>query len=193
MEEAIAQGKSINKEQEEVCSKPAVLSLIDELDKLCQPLTQVIAEELSLLTYDYVTDDATDLLNEQDLIRFRCSAACWCLGPSIRAYRIRMPCCVASSTRSSGSLSPILQYFVAAYTYLNPLVHARWYSLEDGMDKKVEGELKLAVWIGTQVDKHFIKHGVQMQLELSELMFLPIVVPRYTSLPSFGIWGWVYL
>ena len=76
MEEAIAQGKPINKEQEEVCSKPAVLSLIDELDKLCQPLAQVVAEELSLLTYDYVTDDATDLLNERDLIRFRCSAAC---------------------------------------------------------------------------------------------------------------------
>nr|POF21473.1 hypothetical protein CFP56_18513 [Quercus suber] len=69
------------------------------------------------------------------------------VGPSIRAYRIRMRCCVASSTRSSGSLSSIIQYSVAAYTYLNPLVPAQWYSLEDGMDKKVEGELKLAIWI----------------------------------------------
>ena len=149
MGEAIAQGKPINKEQEEVRSKPAILALIDELDKLRQPLAQAVSEELSLLTYDYVTDDATDLLNEQDLIRFRCSAACWCLGPSIRAYRIRMRCCVASSAQSSGSPSPIIQYSIAACTYLNPLVRARWYSLEDGMDKKVEGELKLAVWIGT--------------------------------------------
>ena len=76
MEEAIAQGKPINKEQEEARSKPAVLALIDELDKLRQPLAQAVTEELSLLTYDYVTDDATDLLGERDSIRFRCSAAC---------------------------------------------------------------------------------------------------------------------
>ncbi|XP_041010842.1 uncharacterized protein LOC121254760 [Juglans microcarpa x Juglans regia] len=145
MEEAISQGKPINKEQEEVLrSKPAVSSLIDELEKLRQPLSQAVSEELSLaaqrqqlssdsapastvdpensnddddhhhqrkndepglrivedllhllyfgslfdvksqsdftatiltrthergccLTYDYVTDDATDLLGERDL------------------------------------------------------------------------------------------------------------------------------
>ncbi|KAM3706605.1 hypothetical protein ACJW31_03G162900 [Castanea mollissima] len=51
MEEAIAQGKPINKEQEEVLrSKPAVIALIDELDKLRQPLSQAVAEELSLST-----------------------------------------------------------------------------------------------------------------------------------------------
>ena len=76
MEEAIAQGKPINKEQEEVRLKAAVLALIDELNKLRQPLPQAVAEELSLLTYDYVTDDDTDLLGEQDSIRFRCSVAC---------------------------------------------------------------------------------------------------------------------
>ena len=48
--------------------KPAVLALIDELDKLRQPLAQAVAEELSLLTYDYITDDATDLLGERDLL-----------------------------------------------------------------------------------------------------------------------------
>ena len=68
MEEAIAQGKPINKEQEEVRSKPAILALIDELDKLRQPLAQAITEELSLLTYDYVTNDATNLLGERDSI-----------------------------------------------------------------------------------------------------------------------------
>ncbi|KAK9990274.1 hypothetical protein SO802_025259 [Lithocarpus litseifolius] len=133
MEEAIAQGKPINKEQEEVLrSKPTVLALINELNKPHQLLAQAVAEELSLsplsastsptsiplpttpkpnrndksdlglvedllnllyfgslfdvksqgdftttmltrthvsgccLTYNYVTDDATDLLNEWD-------------------------------------------------------------------------------------------------------------------------------
>ncbi|KAE9605491.1 hypothetical protein Lal_00025148 [Lupinus albus] len=134
-EESLSQGKQINKEQEEVLrSKPSVLSLIDELEKLRQPLQTALAEELNLaltrnntiprtethsgstepgnenkpkddvvvedilnllyfgslfdvksqsdfastmltrthergccLTYDYVTDDATDLLREKDL------------------------------------------------------------------------------------------------------------------------------
>ncbi|OMO55089.1 hypothetical protein COLO4_36201 [Corchorus olitorius] len=138
MEESVAQGKSLNKEQEEVLrSKPAVAALIDELEKLRQPLSSAVSEEISLalqgqpispdettseaqqdksevseqvpnepdraiedllnllyfgslfdvksqsdftstmltrthergccLTYDYVTDDATDLLSEKDL------------------------------------------------------------------------------------------------------------------------------
>lgn len=128
MEESLAQGKPLNKEQEEVLrSKPSVLALIDELEKLRQPLSSALAEELDLalqnrggtlpettqqrpnstgsdvvedilnllyfgslfevksqndftstmltrthergccLTYDYVTDDATDLLGEKDL------------------------------------------------------------------------------------------------------------------------------
>lgn len=133
MEEGLAQGKTLNKEQEEVLrSKPLVAALIDELEKLRQPLSAALAEELSrappppaveasteedddegdegegkpsdravqdlvtmlyfgclfdvkpqsefaatmltrthergcCLTYDYVTDDATDLLGEKDL------------------------------------------------------------------------------------------------------------------------------
>ncbi|XP_022725832.1 uncharacterized protein LOC111282136 isoform X2 [Durio zibethinus] len=138
MEESVSQGKPLNKEQEEVLrSKPAVSALIDELEKLRQPLSSAISEEISLalrrqtvsseettseaqrdkaevleqqpnepdhavedllnllyfgslfdvksqndftstmltrthergccLTYDYVTDDATDLLSEKDL------------------------------------------------------------------------------------------------------------------------------
>nr|DAD34780.1 TPA_asm: hypothetical protein HUJ06_005420 [Nelumbo nucifera] len=145
MEDGISQGKPINKEQEEVLrSKPAVAALIDEVEKLRQPLTAALQEELNLavqrhqvsatppvvddnvkdseeeggepeetrpdwdrneavledllnllyfgslfdvkpqsdftstmltrthergccLTYDYVTDDATDLLGEKDL------------------------------------------------------------------------------------------------------------------------------
>ncbi|KAL5553977.1 hypothetical protein UlMin_041378 [Ulmus minor] len=145
MEDAISQGKPINKEQEEVLrSKPAVVAQIDELEKLRQPLAAAVSEEVELaiqrhqdslstqqisdspdedqnekkdepeivtreadheaavedllnllyfgslfdvksqndftstmltrthergccLTYDYVTDDATDLLGERDL------------------------------------------------------------------------------------------------------------------------------
>ncbi|KAK8691509.1 hypothetical protein V6N13_075019 [Hibiscus sabdariffa] len=132
MEESVSQGKTLNKEQEEVLhSKPAVSALIDELEKLRHPLSSAVSEEISLalqhqtisseettsqtqeqlppdvpelaiedllnllyfgslfdvksqndftstmltrthergccLTYDYVTDDATDLLSEKDL------------------------------------------------------------------------------------------------------------------------------
>ncbi|RDY09674.1 hypothetical protein CR513_05925, partial [Mucuna pruriens] len=129
MEESVSQGKLLNKEQEEVLrSKPSVLALIDELEKLRQPLASAVSEELEntaqnrrgaetlaensgsveppnsndvvvedilnllyfgslfdvksdfastmltrthergcCLTYDYVTDDATDLLGEKDL------------------------------------------------------------------------------------------------------------------------------
>ncbi|WOL19660.1 hypothetical protein Cni_G28462 [Canna indica] len=141
MEERVAQGKPLNKEQEEVLrSKPAVAILIDEYEKLRQPLAAAVEEELAraaavasppppaltlvqdeppasptvtaekaeeepdlavkdlvtllyfgclfdvksqsefaatmltkthergcCLTYDYVTDDATDLLGERDL------------------------------------------------------------------------------------------------------------------------------
>ncbi|KAL9390375.1 hypothetical protein Peur_018980 [Populus x canadensis] len=125
MEESIAQGKPINKEQEDFLrSKPSVSAAIDELEKLRQPLSIAVSEEIELaahrlnpksystvvpeasdemledllhllyfgslfdvksqndftatmltrthergccLTYDYVTDDATDLLGERDL------------------------------------------------------------------------------------------------------------------------------
>ena len=125
MEESIAQGKPINKEQEDVLrSKTSVSAAIDELEKLRQPLSVAVSEEIELaahrlnpksdstvvpeasngvvkdllhlfyfgslfdvrsqndftatmltrthergccLTYDYVTDDATDLLSERDL------------------------------------------------------------------------------------------------------------------------------
>ncbi|XP_031741072.1 uncharacterized protein LOC101205164 isoform X3 [Cucumis sativus] len=49
MEEAISLGKPINKEQEEVLrSKPSVTALIDELEKLRQPLASAVSEEINL-------------------------------------------------------------------------------------------------------------------------------------------------
>ncbi|KAJ3696087.1 hypothetical protein LUZ60_001464 [Juncus effusus] len=47
MEESLSAGKILNKEQEEVLrSKPIVVALIDELEKLKSPLTSALAEEL---------------------------------------------------------------------------------------------------------------------------------------------------
>ncbi|KAK2974790.1 hypothetical protein RJ640_026766 [Escallonia rubra] len=49
MEEAVSQGKPINKEQEETLkSKPSVLAAIDELEKLRQPLSAAVADETQL-------------------------------------------------------------------------------------------------------------------------------------------------
>ncbi|KAM0983993.1 hypothetical protein ACFX2I_011394 [Malus domestica] len=49
MEESLAQGKVLNKEQEGVLkSKPGVFALIEELEKLRQPLADAVAEEQSL-------------------------------------------------------------------------------------------------------------------------------------------------
>lgn len=131
MEASLAQGKTLNKEQEEVLrSKPGVVALIDEYEKLRSPLATAVQEEIvraalcyssgnhsptpeatdessssadssvedllallyfgclfdvkphgdfpstmltrthergCCLTYDYVTDDATELLGEKDL------------------------------------------------------------------------------------------------------------------------------
>jgi len=121
MEESLAAGKTLNREQEEVLrSKPVVAALIEELERLRAPLASAVAEELSsrpapaaaaasssdsdssiqdllalvyfgslfdvkpqhdfattmvaraherncCITYDYVTDDAADLLVEADL------------------------------------------------------------------------------------------------------------------------------
>ncbi|XP_010498969.1 PREDICTED: uncharacterized protein LOC104776570 [Camelina sativa] len=51
MEESVSQGKTLNKEQEEVLrSKPAVVVLIEELEKLRAPLSAAVSEEISLAT-----------------------------------------------------------------------------------------------------------------------------------------------
>ncbi|XP_051196833.1 uncharacterized protein [Lolium perenne] len=48
MEESAAAGKTLNQEQKEVLrSKPIVVTLIDELDRLRAPLSAALTEELS--------------------------------------------------------------------------------------------------------------------------------------------------
>lgn len=50
MEEAVSQGKALNKEQEDVLrSKPSVCASIDELEKLRQPLSVALTEEHNLV------------------------------------------------------------------------------------------------------------------------------------------------
>ncbi|XP_052187322.1 uncharacterized protein LOC127798065 [Diospyros lotus] len=49
MEDSVAQGKPLNKEQEEVLrSKPSLSAAIDELEKLHQPLSAAVEDEISL-------------------------------------------------------------------------------------------------------------------------------------------------
>ncbi|CAL1413782.1 unnamed protein product [Linum trigynum] len=49
MEESVAQGKALNNEQREVLrSKPSVSAAIDELEKLRQPLSVAVSEEIEL-------------------------------------------------------------------------------------------------------------------------------------------------
>ncbi|KAK4423779.1 hypothetical protein Salat_1960800 [Sesamum alatum] len=49
MEESLSQGKTLNKEQEETLrSKSSVLAAIDELEKLRQPLSQAVDQEIEL-------------------------------------------------------------------------------------------------------------------------------------------------
>ncbi|KAJ0247598.1 hypothetical protein HA466_0160370 [Hirschfeldia incana] len=51
MEESISLGKSLNNEQQQVLrSKPSLLLLIDELDKLRSPLSSALSQEISLAT-----------------------------------------------------------------------------------------------------------------------------------------------
>ncbi|CAA7395303.1 unnamed protein product [Spirodela intermedia] len=59
MEESVAQGKTLNKEQEEVFrSKPAIATLIEEYERLRQPLSAAVQEELALARASLVPPSA---------------------------------------------------------------------------------------------------------------------------------------
>ncbi|XP_010551493.1 PREDICTED: uncharacterized protein LOC104822090 isoform X2 [Tarenaya hassleriana] len=68
MEESIAQGKTINKEQEEVLrSKPGLVATIDELEKLRAPLSAAVSEEISLaIQCHQVSSDQTNALDNKE-------------------------------------------------------------------------------------------------------------------------------
>ncbi|XP_026381410.1 uncharacterized protein LOC113276035 [Papaver somniferum] len=68
MEEAVSQGKSLNKEQEEVLrSKPSVVILIDEYEKLRQPLSIAVQEEHNQNQNQTSRSDDSAV---EDLVRF---------------------------------------------------------------------------------------------------------------------------
>lgn len=59
MEESLANGKTLNKEQEETFrSKPSVVAAIDELEKLRQPLAAAVTEEINLATQHHLASAA---------------------------------------------------------------------------------------------------------------------------------------
>ncbi|BFG16587.1 uncharacterized protein Pyn_29646 [Prunus yedoensis var. nudiflora] len=65
MEEALSQGKVLNKEQEEVLrSKAAVIVLIEELEKLRQPLSVAVTEEHDLAVHRHQVSASTQPLSD---------------------------------------------------------------------------------------------------------------------------------
>ncbi|KAI5679096.1 hypothetical protein M9H77_10046 [Catharanthus roseus] len=64
MEESVSQGKALNKEQKEtLCSKPYVIAGIDELEKLKQPLSVALSEEISTALQRQRVDVTTPTTN----------------------------------------------------------------------------------------------------------------------------------
>ncbi|KAL0915885.1 hypothetical protein M5K25_013350 [Dendrobium thyrsiflorum] len=58
MEASLAQGKTLNKEQEEVLrSKPGVIALIDEYEKLRSPLASAVQEEIARAAFSFSSDN----------------------------------------------------------------------------------------------------------------------------------------
>lgn len=68
MEESISQGKTLNKEQEEVLrSKPTVVVLIEELEKLRAPLSAAVTEEISLATQHHQSSSGQTTIASSDV------------------------------------------------------------------------------------------------------------------------------
>ncbi|CAN6675998.1 unnamed protein product [Malus baccata var. baccata] len=66
MEESLAQGKALNKEQEGVLqSKAGVVALIEELEKLRQPLADAVAEEQSLAVQRHQVSASTQPISDE--------------------------------------------------------------------------------------------------------------------------------
>ncbi|KAH6763161.1 glycine-rich protein [Perilla frutescens var. hirtella] len=79
MEDAVVQGKTLNKEQEETLrSKPSVLAGIDELEKIRQPLLSAVDQEIELaLAKNKQNNDisTTEIANEGDASKPEAKAA----------------------------------------------------------------------------------------------------------------------
>ncbi|KAI7995435.1 hypothetical protein LOK49_LG11G01259 [Camellia lanceoleosa] len=68
LEDSIAQGKPINKEQEDlIVSKPSVTASIDELEKLRHPLSAAVAEEINLAAQRHHTTPSDDTEKDRNV------------------------------------------------------------------------------------------------------------------------------
>ncbi|KAL3511181.1 hypothetical protein ACH5RR_030582 [Cinchona calisaya] len=67
MEESLSQGKTLNKEQEETFrSKPYVVAAIEELEKLKQPLSVAVSEEVAAALQNHQKNNPTSADNDND-------------------------------------------------------------------------------------------------------------------------------
>ncbi|RZC23055.1 hypothetical protein D0Y65_002750 [Glycine soja] len=248
MEEAVTLGKPLNKEQEEVLrSKPSVLALIDELDKLRQPLATALSEELQIngtssqnprhetetenetlaessgstepnsnsrndvvvedllnllyfgslfdvksdfastmltrthergccLTYDYVTDDATDLLGEKDLDSISALRGLLVSRPadSSFSHKNALHRCVEHAklwlAKSEQPIGPDADVTYAALREkLNKIMSSEYFTTTPEMKAPVE--VAAAAAGGNYVSFHVPVHGSVVPVEVEQPVF----------------------
>ncbi|KAG5068016.1 hypothetical protein GLYMA_01G041300v4 [Glycine max] len=250
MEEAVTQGKPLNKEQEEVLrSKPSVLALIDELEKLRQPLATALSEELQnngtssqnsretetetenetlaessgsvepntnsttndvvvedllnllyfgslfdvksdfastmltrthergcCLTYDYVTDDATDLLGEKDLDSISALRGLLVSRPadSSFSHKNALQRCLEHArlwlTKSEQPIEPDTDVTYAALREkLNKIMSSEYFITTPEMKAPVE--VAAAAAGGNYVSFHVPVHGSVVPVEVEQPVF----------------------
>ncbi|XP_027362349.1 uncharacterized protein LOC113869970 isoform X2 [Abrus precatorius] len=236
MEESVSQGKLLNKEQEEVLrSKPSVLALIDEFEKLRQPLSSALAEELDsalqsrretlaensgsteqpnsndvvvedllnliyfgslfdvksdfastmltrthergcCLTYDYVTDDATDLLGEKDLDSISTLRGLLISRPadSSFSHKNALQRCVEHAklwlAKSERPIEPNADVTYAALREkLNKIMSSDYFTTTPEMKAPVE--VAAAAASGNYVPFHVPVHGSVVPVEVERTVF----------------------
>ncbi|CAL9153580.1 unnamed protein product [Musa hybrid cultivar] len=250
MEESLAQGKPLNKEQEEVLrSKPAIAVLIDEYEKLRQPLAVALQEELArtaaspppyfpppavqeethvpaaasavkeepdlavrdiltllyfgclfdvkpqsefaatmltrthergcCLTYDYVTDDAIELLGERDLDAISALGSLVTSRPvySGVSHKNALEACLQHAKHwLSSADQPLLTGTSITYAELreklNKILASDYFTTTPEM--KAPGDVAAAVG----------KYGVACQVPISESMVAPSPVVQTEGAPT---------
>ncbi|XP_040873865.1 uncharacterized protein [Glycine max] len=239
---------NVNKEQEEVLrSKPSILALIDELDKLRQPLATALSEELQIndtssqnphheteienetlaessgsiepnsnsrndvvvedllnflyfgslfdvksdfvstmltrthergccLTYDYVIDDATDLLGEKDLDSISALRGLLVSRPADSSFSHKsvLHCCVEHAklwlAKSEQPIRPDADVTYAALREkLNNIMSSEYFTTTPEMKAPVE--VAVAAAGGNYVSFHVPVHGFVVPVEVEQPVF----------------------
>ncbi|CAJ1931673.1 unnamed protein product [Sphenostylis stenocarpa] len=242
MEESVSQGKPLNKEQEEVLrSKPSVVAIIDEFEKLRQPLASALTEELHgaapnprgaetptqtlaessgslerphsddvvvedllnllyfgslfdvksdfastmltrthergcCLTYDYVTDDATDLLGEKDLDSISALRGLLVSRPadSSFSHKNALHRCVEHAklwlAKSEQPIGPDADVtYVGLREKLNKIMSSEYFTTTPEMKAPVE--VAAAAAGGNYVSFHVPVHGSVVPVEVEQPVF----------------------